>query len=78
MLYMNVTVVHDSQSFKALRKHNYSVTAPRSQVKFGSVILQCNNNRKTHMTYQKHPIPGNEYPCFKNDIKSEQEAQFEK
>ena len=75
---MNVTVDDDSQSYAALRKHNYSDTAPRAQVKLGPVIMQYDNNATTHMKFQKHPIPGNEYPCFQTDIRSEQEEQCDK
>ena len=75
---MNVTVVDNSQSYSSLIHQNHSGTVPRDQVKLGSVIMQCNNNKTTHMKYQKHPLPGNEYPCFQTDIRYEQEAQCAK
>ena len=78
MLDTNVIIVDDSQSFKALRKHNYSETEPISQVELGYNILPYINNARTHIKFQKHPLPGKEYLCFKAEIRIEQEGQCAK
>ena len=62
---MNVTVVYDSQSSTVIREHNRGDNKKIDQAEFVSDLLQCKNNKTTHIKYQKHPIPGNNYIFFK-------------